>query len=69
MSNTIHGWSPLDCRNYSPYPNAGVTQLGGAVFYCTFASNNNAVPGEDCRVSVPENCYIDYPINSRASEV
>lgn len=64
----IHGWSPVDCRNYATFPNFGVAQPDGSVFYVgqnscnehipTPTSNPN-LPPTDSRVAEPENSRVD----------
>jgi Chitobiase/beta-hexosaminidase C-terminal domain len=61
-----HGWSPVDSRDFATFPNIGLVQPDGSVFYLGQTSSNEDVPGEDCRVEgEPEDCRINIPENSR----
>jgi hypothetical protein len=56
-----HGWSPVDCRNYATFPNFGVVQPDGSIFYIGQTPCNSSVPTPDARAA-------GAPIDSRASK-
>lgn len=61
-----HGWSPTDCRDFATFPNAGVVQPDGSVFYTGQTSCNGSVPGVDSREAGPVvDSRTEKPQNSR----
>lgn len=59
-------WSPVDSRDYATFPNEGVVQPSGAVFYDA-AQVDSRVAGApvDSRVNKPVDSRVSPPINSR----
>ena len=59
-------WSPVDCRDFATFPNTGVVQSSGAVFYTGQTSSNPALPPVDSNPALPaKDSRIVIPTNSR----
>jgi hypothetical protein len=61
-----HGWSPVDCRHYATFPNQGILQPDGSVFYIGQTSCNESIPTTDAReAGAPVDSRAETPENSR----
>jgi hypothetical protein len=64
----LSAWSPVDSRDYFIFPNTGIVQPSGAIFYTGQTSSNAAVPGVDSRAAgAPVDSRVNVPENSRVS--
>jgi len=64
------GWSPVDSRDFGGFPNSGIVQPSGAIFYDQSVPptcNADGLP-VDSRASVPADSRVSAPINSRANQ-
>jgi hypothetical protein len=60
------GWSPVDSRNFATFPNTGIVQSDGSVFYIGQTSSNSLLPPTDSRAAgAPVDSRVDKPVNSR----
>lgn len=64
------GFSTPDCRIYGGFPNTGVVQSDGTIFYTGETSSNKAIPPTDSRAagaSVDSRVSPNIPTNSRVA--